>query len=128
MTEQTPAERIATALLLTGSPDYNRRAGATLDELSLFAREGDLRSFSLLVQSYCALVPRDERRVRLAMPVKIKNQVFYLAKKLPKRAIDRWVEAHPDWQRGLDAVLFDGDRLTLWIEQATTAIRRAEID
>lgn len=127
MTEKTSTERIAQALLLTGSPDYNRRAGAALDELSLFAREGDLHSFSLLVKTYCALVPRDERQVRAAMPAKIKNQVFYLGKELPKMAIDRWEERNPDWARGLDAALFDGDRLTFWVEQAATAIRRAEV-
>ncbi|MGE4306948.1 MAG: hypothetical protein AB7E24_23295 [Novosphingobium sp.] len=127
MTEKPPTERIAQALLLTDSPDYSRRAGATLDELSLFAREGDLHSFSLLVKTYCALVPLDERKVRAAMPAKIKNQIFYLGKELPKMAIDRWEEMHPDWKLALDAALFDGDRLAFWVEQAAAAIRRAEV-
>lgn len=127
MTEKTPTERIAQALLLTGSLDYNRRAGAVLDELSRFAREGDLHSFSLLVKTYCSLVPSDEQKVRAAMPAKIKNQVFYLRRELPKTAIDRWEERHTDWKRALDAALFDGDRLAFWVEQAATAIRQAEV-
>lgn len=127
MTDKTPAERIAQALLLTGSPEYDRRAGATLDELSQFAREGDLHSFSLLVETYCRLMPHDERRVRAAMPAKIRNQLFYLGEELPKTAIDRWEEMNPDWPKVLDAALFDGDRLTFWAAQATTAIRRAEV-
>lgn len=127
MTEKTPTERIAQALLLTGSPDYSRRAGATLDELSLFAREGDLHSVSLLAKTYCALLPRDEQQVRAAMPAKIKNQVFYLGRQLPKTAIDRWEEKHPEWKRALDAALFDGDRLAAWVEKAASAIQRAEV-
>jgi hypothetical protein len=98
---------MAEALLRTGSGDYTVRAGATLDELSKFALQGDLRSVSNLYNLYRAAVPADERQVREAVPVKILNQFFYRAEQNATKAVDRWQDERPTWRRELEAALPD---------------------
>ncbi len=107
MENKTSAERIAQALLNTGSQEYVGRAGAVLTELSAFAREGDLQNVSTLFDIYRKMVPADERKVREAIPVKILNQYFYCKEQLAAKAIERWEKAHPGWRKRVEEALDD---------------------
>lgn len=105
MDDLTAERRMAEALLRTDSPHYTVRAGATLDELSRFAEEGDLQSVSVLYNLYRLAIPADERKVRDAVPVKILNRYFCRFEQNSTTAINRFEQDRPGWRREVEAAL-----------------------
>lgn len=126
MNDMTAERRMAEALLRTDSPDYTVRAGATLDELSRFAGEGDLQSMSTLYNLYRALVPADERQVREAVPVKVLNHYFYRAEQNSTKAINLFEEERPGWRREVQDALPDPEAFEAVVRSMAIAIKGAE--
>jgi hypothetical protein len=126
MNDTSVERRMAEALLRTNSPDYTVRAGATLDELSRFAKEGDLQSVSTLYNLYRIAAPADERKVREAAPVKILNQFFYRAEQNSTEAVRRWQEDRPGWRRELEAALPDPVAFETVVRSMAIEIKGAE--
>lgn len=126
MPDRDAIEQVIVALVETGSPDYSKRAGATLDQMSSFAKAGDLESVSLAFLAYAKLVPGDAQRVREAVPVKIENQYWYLHQKLAATAIQAWQAANPDWRDAIITALPTPALFEQTIRDMARAIARLE--
>ncbi|WP_188820393.1 hypothetical protein [Novosphingobium indicum] len=121
------ADRIASAIRDTGSPDYAVRSGALLALLSDLAREGDLMGMSEAFCAYTTLLPADEKSIRHAVPAKIINQYFHLNRKRSQRAIIAWQAQSEGWETNLATAIGEDVRFDAAVRAMDDRIKQSEL-
>lgn len=127
MEKKTAAERIAEALLHTGSSDYVVRSGAILTLMTNFSKEGDLASISDAYLAFTGLSPGDRRAVANAVPAKILNGYLYQYRKRSGGSLLRWQRENEDWANALKSALGDRARFVAIIQTFEEQIARVEL-
>lgn len=123
---KTLNDRIAEAIVDTGSPDYAVRAGALLTLLSDLAFEGDLEGLSGAYQAYTVLLPGDARRIADAVPAKILNQYLYRNQGRSMGAVHAWQAEDPEWAAAIRAALRAPIQFAAVVEEMARSAKRLE--
>lgn len=118
--------RVGKAIANAGSPEFDRHAGATLDEMSKLAGEGELEAMSSCYLAHGTLHPGDRQTLLKYLHLKVLHGYIYGHRKCVHRSVGQWCAQVPDWDERLRRAITDPPRFALTARVMADEIDRIE--